>query len=417
MNSKKIRIHNPMAALPGFTFSGIEAYSTRAMTDCGGLTIIADCHNPVLLRQTAGYYRRLGLGPDELILVQTSSDGDLYQAITKDKALSSRIVQLVKKEGYKIEFFCTRDKVEADFLKCLGLNWSDTVSHPPELADFWNNKAHLRSRAKDEGLRHLFPEHYIIDSENDLLLAVVTILESYPEVVIKRPLWASGQGMFFGNNIETAYHFRDYHGIPAGTIVERSLGSGHLPMSVITQFFDGQIIDQWFTEQQCCLNGQTISFDGFVIGDLPQVTDEDLLWLSRETAKLYKIVLKDNPRLTGTINFDCLRLEKERFVLECNARLTFSSYVQEIRRSLMSSGYSSNNCFMVHRVDLVGITDFTSLQNKLGNTLFDFSQEEGVIPITVGCLATSGYCYLVSITHSYQQALRVMHQAKLKLTR
>lgn len=416
MNNRKIRIHNPMAALPGFTFPGIEAYSTRAMTDCGGLTIIADCHNRKLLEEVGDYYQQLGLGPRELIFVRTSPDGDLYQAIIDDEVISSKVVQLVKQEDYKIEFFCTRDSIEIDFLDQLGLSWSDTISHHPIVADFWNNKANLRLKASTEGLKHLFPEHHIVQNEHELLWAVISILNQYPEVIIKKPLWASGQGMLFGNDVSVVRHFCDHYGVVPGTIVERSLGAEHLPMSIVTQFYDGQVVDQWFTEQQCSLHDEVVSFEGFIIGDLPQATGDDLAWLRTESTKLCDLVLRYNPHLTGILNFDCLRLGKERFVLECNARLTFSSYIQEVRRSLVSSGYPFDNCCLVNRADITGITDFSSLRNKLGDTLFDFSRGQGVIPITIGCLPTSNYCYLLAVSRSYQATLQVMNDAKSKLT-
>lgn len=419
---KVIRIHNPMMALPAFTFKGIGAYSTRAMSLCGGVTIVADCGNPDLLLSAHEYLRSLGLGPDELILVTTPENGDLYQAISDNESLRARVVDLVKNQGHKIEFFCTRNDIEETFIDSLNLDWCDVVSHPSTLADVWNDKSRLRLIAKANGLEHLFSTHCIANNEQELDRCVRRMFSQYPELVIKRPLWASGLGMVFGNNATIIERYRAQHrGVPDGTIVERSLGPEHLSMSIVTRFDGGRIIDRWFTEQECPQRDGSIVHEGSILGDMPRVTTRDTDWMEHATTPLYQLIRREYPHLTGVVNFDCLRYDNERFVLECNARITFSTYVQEIRRILLSarritfgSQVPEATC-LVHKVVPKIAHDFESLRTTLGSTLLVNPRQTGVIPIVLGCLATAGYCYLVAVGDSYLMARDIMAEARTKL--
>lgn len=417
---KVIRIHNPMMALPSFSFNGIEAYSTRAMSLCGGITIVADCGNPDLLQSTHEYLRHLKLGPEELVLVRAPENGDLYQAIADNETWRLRIVDLAQNRGYKIEFFCTRANIEETFIHSLGLDWNDVVSHPSALADVWNDKSRLRLIAAAHELEHLFPAHCVVNNAQELERCVQQMLEQYPELVVKRPLWASGLGMVFGNDATIAERYRIQHqGVPNGTIVERSLGASHISMSVVTQFEDGQVIDRWFTEQECPQRDGSVIHEGSILGDMPQVNRFDAEWMEKATAPLYRLISRDYPRLTGIVNFDCLRYGDERFVLECNARVTFSTYIQGIRKTLLSargavSRQHEATC-LVRKIVPRQVRDFETMRATLGSTLLTDPSQTGVIPIVLGCLATAGYCYFVAVANSYQETLEIMADARTKL--
>jgi hypothetical protein len=419
---KVIRIHNPMMALPSFSFGGIEAYSTRAMSLCGGVTIVADCGNPDLLLAAHEYLRRLGLGPDELILVRVPENGDLYQAILDNESLRARLITLVQNDGYKIEFFCTRNNIEETFICDLGLDWREVISHPSALADIWNDKSRLRLIARANGLESLFPAHCVVNDEQELDRCVRQMLHQYPELVIKRPLWASGLGMVFGNDASIIGRYCEQHrGVPAGTIVERSLGAEHLSMSIVTEFDDGRIIDRWFTEQECPQQDGSIVYEGSILGDMPQVNVRDMDWMEQATAPLYELIRTEHPYLTGVVNFDCLRYNDERFVSECNARATFSTYVHKLRRALLSAravvlgSQTSEATCLVRKVVPRSARDFESLRTILGSTLLTDPRQTGVIPIALGCLATAGYCYLVAVADSYLRTLEIMAEARIKL--
>jgi len=417
-----IRIHNSMMALPSFSFRGIEAYSTRAMSLCGGITIVADCGNSDILLSAHEYLYRLGLGPDELILVRTPENGDLYQAILNNENLCSRIITLIQNNGYKIEFFCTRNNIEETFIHNLGLDWHDVISHPSALADIWNDKSKLRLIAQVNGLESLFPAHYVVNNKQELDCRVQQMLSQYPELVIKRPLWASGLGMVFGNDTTIIDRYcAQHHGVPVGTIIERSLGAGHLSMSIVIKFNEGRIVDKWFTEQECPQRDGSIVYEGSILGDMPQVTIKDMDWMKQATAPLYKLILREHPYLTGVVNFDCLRYGDERFVLECNARVTFSTYVHEIRRVLLSAKdvafgrQTSEATCLVRKVIPVTARNFESLCTILGSILLTDPRQTGVIPIVLGCLVTAGYCYLVAVGNSYTMARGIMAEAYTKL--
>jgi hypothetical protein len=296
------------------------------------------------------------------------------------------------------------------------------ISHPSTLADVWNNKSQLRAIARIHQMERLFPDYEMIGTALELKQCVQNMLRQYPEVVIKRPLWASGLGMVFGNDVVIAERYLAQNdGVPAGTIVERSLGVDHLSMSIVIRFDDGQIVDQWFTEQECPQRDGSVVHEGSILGDMPSVTIADRKWMEQATTPLYDLIRKEHPRLTGIINFDCIRWQEERFILECNARVTFSTYVQEIRRTLLAErgiayGYqvAEASC-LVRKVIPKSARDFESLRLALGPTLLVDPSRSGVIPIVLGCLTTSGYCYLVAVADSYKETLVVMAEAKTKL--
>jgi len=143
--------------------------------------------------------------------------------------------------------------------------------------------------------------------------------------------------------------------------------------------------------------------------------------MEEATAPLYDLIRRDYPPITSIVNFDCLRYGDERFITECNARITFSAYVQEIRRTLLSARaialdhqVTEDTC-LVRKITLSSTRDFESLRVALGSTLLTDPSQTGIIPIVLGCLATAGYCYFVAVADSYQDALEVMAEARMKL--
>ena len=439
MNRKVVRIHNPQAALPsckkvricnnktsnpGFSFPGIEAYSTRSMTDRGGVTIVADCGNARSLRVAHAYYRSIGLGPDDLVLV-SAPDGDLYQAILHDEMLCRMITRLVREEGYKIEFFCTRDSFELDFLREIGLDWTDTVSHPPELSGRFNNKAWLRKWATVHKFGHLFPSHRIVRSKTKLVRWARKMLRQHREIVIKPPAWASGSGMVFGSDMSVVELYMKQFGgvVPDGTIIEESLGAGHQAMSIVVRFHRGTEVDRWWSEQECPQKDSSVVHEGSILGSMPHVTGEDVIWMNEATAPLYALLLEEYPNLTGIINFDCARDRNgNRYILECNARVTFSTYLHDIRVAIRQQiliavtpvDYAEATC-LVRKVVPTKARDFDAVAQVLGSSLLTNSRGPGVIPIVLGCLSTSGYCYLVAIGNWYSEVIQIMAEARQKL--
>ncbi len=367
-------------ALPGFSFPGIEAYSTRAMTDVGGITIVADCGNKESLLDALEYYNSIGLGPEELLFVN-APNGDIYHSILKDKELKREIFSLAS-EGHKIEFFCTRGDIESNFIKSLGLDWSDTVSLPGRFADRWNNKSNLRRVAIKNNLDYLFPVFSIIENGNIDL----GITKRFAEVVVKPPLWASGQGMVFGSGPGVIDEYRSLHGkIPKDTIIEESLGE-HTPMSVVARIKKGAVVDKWYTEQHCPRSGNFVSHTGSVLGDMPNITKQDQCWMDSILNAFLKVMVKENPTITGIVNFDCAKNNKGHYVLECNSRVTFSTYIRGIQRVM------GNRTCIFHRLE----TSARSFK--------DLKLKDDIIPIVPGCL-NSGYCYIVVVADSYSEAI------------
>ncbi|MEK7648712.1 MAG: hypothetical protein AAB400_02205 [Patescibacteria group bacterium] len=417
MNTNAVYIHNAMQALEGFTFPGIEDYASRALTNQGGIAIIAKSPHmsEESIRTILEYYSSIGLGVDGVLCLPVGEDGDLYPGLQSENACKA--INSFIDEGYRIQFFNTRAGMEEEVIRKLGLDWNkNTISIPSKLADLGNNKAHVRRVAQDLKLGTLFPQHRIVSGFPDLVRAFHAMRSEYGEVVIKLPAWASGLGMAFGNSNDVLAGFvYDHSNRLNNVIVERSLGAHHVSMTIVKRFVDGQEVDSWITNQDCLQRDGAVSHVGSVLGELPFVTSEDAAWMQSATAPLYKHFLAKHPTLTGVINWDCIKGESgERYVLEGNFRVTFSTYIRSIQLSLAHTQKSlpgSVTCIVQKVHPRKEITSFAHLKHALGTALLQDAMSAGVIPIVLPCLTRNGYCYFVAVGDSYADALCALEES------
>lgn len=408
-----VYIHNAMQALRNFSFKGIEDYAARALTNTGGIAVIPT--GLAEIGDMVSYYNSVGMGVDGVWEVPANDQGDLYPALVEDMHASA-LREYVRK-GYAIEFFNTRAGMEEDLIELIGLDWNaSVVSIPSSLADIGNDKACVRILAKHLGLNDLFPPHRIISNMKALESAFHAIVSEYGAAVIKPPSWASGLGMAFGSSAETINQFyAGYSGPLENVIVERSLGADHSSMTIVKRFIEGVEVDSWVTTQDCLLNDGVVSHVGSILGDIPTITDNDRAWMQAATAPMYQHFLMCHPRLTGIINWDCIKSQSgERFILEGNFRVTFSTYIREIQRSLAVRHFrerSEPTCCMQKVFPHESISSFADLRRVLGDTLLNSQASVGVIPIVVPCLPRSGYCYLVAVGVDYTQSIDVLRAA------
>ncbi len=420
MNSDVIYIHNAMQALKGFSFAGIEDYASRALTNSGGVAVVADpIHMRDSLADILAYYHSIGLGAERVLCLPVGSTGDLYPAL-HDRHAAHTICGLVE-DGYAIEFFNTRAGMEEEVVRSLGLDWNThVISIPSALADCGNNKAHVRRVANELKLDALFPPHRITSGLSELVRAFHAMRSEYGEVVIKLPAWASGLGMAFGDSEETLAGFVNEHsGDLEDIIVEQSLGARHISMTIVKRFVKGQEVDSWITNQDCLQNNGAVSHVGSVLGELPHVTSDDMAWMEAATAPLYVHFLGKHPGLTGIINWDCIKGERgERYVLEGNFRVTFSTYIRVIQIALARARNcqpSSITCIVQRVYPRKEITSFAQLKDALGESMLCNAKFAGVIPIVLPCLPRNGYCYFVAAGTSYSEALCTLEESLARI--
>ncbi len=421
MNSDIIYIHNAMQALEDFTFPGIEDYASRALTNSGGIAVIAESPHmsEKALRGLLEYYKSIGLGVDGYISLPVGTTGDLYPGLRNEGAAKS--IRGLVQEGYKIEFFNTRSGMEEKVVAGLGLNWdAHVLSISSKLADYGNNKAHVRRLAQELKLPDLFPPHRIVSGLQDLRGAFHAMRSRYGEVALKLPAWASGLGMVFGNSDDALARFATEHERRLkDIIVEQSLGANHVSMTIVKRFIEGKQVDSWITNQDCLQDNGGISHVGSVLGELPFVTKDDAAWMQSATAPLYAYILEKHPRLTGVINWDCIKGEQgERYVLEGNFRVTFSTYIRSIQLSLARARGSlpdSVTCIVQRVYPDKKISSFAHLRDALGESLLYNAESAGVIPIVLPCLSRNGYCYFVAAGTSYAEALLALEESLARI--
>jgi len=410
-----------MQALEDFTFPGIEDYASRALTNSGGIAVIAQSPHmhQKALRGLLEYYKSIGIGVDECMSIPVGATGDLYPGL-RDERIAKSIRGLVQ-EGYKIEFFNTRAGMEEKVVSDLGLDWdAHVLSIPSKLADYGNNKAHMRRLAHTLKLIDLFPPHRIVSGQQDLARAFRAMRSRYGEVAIKLPAWASGLGMVFGSSDDALARFAAEHERRLkDIIVEQSLGANHVSMTIVKRFIEGREVDSWITNQDCLQDNGVVSHVGSVLGELPFVTKDDAAWMEESTAPLYKHILSKHPRLTCVINWDCIKGEQgERYVLEGNFRVTFSTYIRSIQLSLASAQGSlpgSVTCIVQRVHPGKNITSFAQLKDALGESLLSNAKSAGVIPIVLPCLSRNGYCYFVAAGASYTDALLALEESLARI--
>lgn len=399
-----------MQALPGFWFKGIEDYATRALTQSGGVAVIPSGLTEI--DTILSYYRSLGIGVDDVIELPADERGDLYPSLHTEEATDA--IRYLIRRGFVIEFFNTRDGMEERVIARLGFNWDTyTVSLPSSIAMIGNDKAMVRIIAEHIGCNELFPPHAFANSEEDLVETFERMVRHYGQVVIKPPSWASGLGMVFGRDASALEQFKkNYSGPLHNLIVEQDI-SPNQSMTIVKQFVCGIEVDSWVTTQDCLLRDGAVSHIGSVLGEIPLLTEGDRVWMQAATEPLYQHFLAMRSKLTGTINWDCIKAsDGRRYVLEGNFRVTFSTYIRDIQRTLayLRGGRTPTCCMRKVEPDPT-IRTFAELTQRLGTALLRDSCASGVIPIVVPCLPRSGYCYFVAVGVDYEEALRTMQTA------
>ncbi len=432
--NKTLYIHNARRALPWFTFPGIHFYPDRTLSLDEGQTVLSTGLEDGVARGQFAYYRSIGIGPDHIIEVPAHRfDGDLYQAVLNTPGAVRHVRRLVFDQGFKIQFFCTRMPVigeaadlttgfEESFIRDLGMVWDEHVlSLPSQIADIGNSKAAVRRIATSDlnGSSQFLP-HKISKTGIGLVQAAWEMKKEHGRIIVKLPNWASCLGMVANPSPAELARFMWHHRSRlSDVIVEPWMGADHVAMSVLVRYENGYEVDRWHTEQLCESHEDgTISLNGNVLSpNLENVTKEDIDWLNKSADAMNARILARKSNLTGLICWDGLRdSDGERWLLEGNARETFTSYVRSMQRALSRQIGYIPTC-LLYKVHPKNILSFSEIKRRLDSDLYGPIRRCGVIPMMIRCQLGAGqpYFYCVAVGKSVQHASAIMGRAKIVL--
>lgn len=373
-----IRIHDLTTGFEGLNVPGIPFYADRALMLRGTAVVRSGPIDDYL-----AYLRDVDIGPSDVIRL----DSDRLVADLAANADVRAVVLDRVRQGSRIQFFSVTSQEEA-LIDSLGLDWSHVYGAPPRIGAEANDKADLRRLGARLGLTHLFPQHRICGARDTGAIygAVGTMLagDECDFVVLKRPDLASGDGMRrvarARDWLETVHPYLAQHAGAREIIVEA--GFSHVPMSVQWELgTDGpsfacataQLIDSAFVHL-----GNVLSS-----GELPCVPAADVDAMRRMSEPFVRHFWSCGFR--GICGFDFLRAERNGrlFMLECNGRVTATTYAYGIGREV-AQRVPEWAIVMTNVSAAPRYRTFSDVRALLGSLLFD--GRHGALPFNLRCL-------------------------------
>jgi len=376
--AKMIRIHDLTTGFNDLKVPGIPFYADRALVLRGTAFVSA---GPI--DEHLAYLRDVDIGANEVVRLDTERLVDDLAAREDARRL---VVDRVR-NGSLLQFFSTTDREER-LLAGLGLDWSHAFSAPAAITAEANDKAALRRLGERLGLTGAFPRHRICrPAETGRIYGMVgeLMLGDADFVVLKRPDLASGDGMKLVERCrDWLRHVDPYLAEHAGaTEIIVEAGYEHVPMSVQWELgHDGpvfacataQLIDESFTH-----SGNILSS-----GELPDVTADDVADMRRMSEPFVRHYWQHGFR--GICGFDFLRSLKDgrRYMLECNGRVTATTYANGIAREV-ARRTPAWALIMSNVPAAPSVRSFSDVRERLGRRLFDGTK--GVLPFNLRCLS------------------------------
>ncbi|HTK05325.1 MAG TPA: hypothetical protein VL500_07085 [Candidatus Eisenbacteria bacterium] len=372
-----IRIHDLTTGFDGLNVPGIPFYADRALVLRGTAIVSA---GPI--DEHLAYLKDVDIGANEVVRLDT---GRLVADLAARED-ARRIVVERARSGSLLQFFSVTGHEER-LLDSLGLDWSHTFSAPAAITREANDKAALRRLGERLGSPHVFPRHRVCrPSDTGRVYGMVgELMRSDADfVVLKRPDLASGDGMKLVERCRDWLRHVDpylaHHAGAAEIIVEA--GYEHVPMSVQWELgHDGpsfacataQLIDESFTH-----SGNILSS-----GELPDVTAADVADMRRMSEPFVRHYWDQGFR--GICGFDFLRSKDgRRFMLECNGRVTATTYANGIAREV-ARRTPDWSLVMSNVPASPAVRSFADVRDRLGRRLFDGTK--GVLPFNLRCLS------------------------------
>lgn len=369
-----LRIHDIMTAFRGLHVPGLSFYPDRALI-LTGVAVVRD--GPI--DEHLAYLKDVGIGASEVIRVGSDA---LVDTLAGCEELRAEVLRHVA-AGRRLQFFCTTDAEQAA-LDRLGLGWGATFSAPPAVSAEASSKSELRRLGARLGRADSFPAHRICRGRAQAYRAVSELFDFACDfIVLKRPDLASGDGMALVPKdrrwIAFAEPFMEEHG-DHEVIVEA--GYEHVPMSAQWELDDdgpryvcgtGQIMDGRFVHL-----GNVLSS-----GDLPDVAARDHEEMRRISLPFVADYWDRGYR--GICGFDFLRTRStgETFLLECNGRVTATTYCYGLARQIRDR-LPDWTIVMSNVKPGPSFRSFGEIRRAFGPLLFDGAV--GVLPFNLRCL-------------------------------
>jgi len=205
------------------------------------------------------------LAPEEILDIDHEC---MFQGLRDSEELLSLVRDKVR-DGYRPHFFRTT-ALEAELIQRLGLEWKDTLSCDPAIAEKMGDKAYIR---KIKGAEDLFPPHIILPADwkpQDVSAAVMRIeaearAMGMKNAIVKRTNLASGGGFCDWTRDDHAEFCREHAG---HELIVEVLIEPHIPISNQWLILDGKahyIGTSWQLQDGFVHKGNTIaSNDGVV---------------------------------------------------------------------------------------------------------------------------------------------------------
>ncbi len=351
-----------------------------------------------------------GLAPEEVCRI---SGGCMFKGLLADKVQLHAFKERLQ-SGERLQLFHSTNHI-ASFLDEAGLNWGNTMSCEPSIADKIGNKAYLRRMAAEIGLSSAFPSHWILTSswnQSDLDWAIRMTQPpqtGHWHVLVKPTDLAGGEGICRVGSPEFRFFAKRFRG--REVIVEKEI------------MHRDSLSVQWFI---CCgrpryigINQQLV--EGFVPqGELLSSGDDVVPYeVSKAFREMTEPLVERAVQLNyqGVLAYDGVldRRSNKVYLLDADTRVTSATYGYAIADRLgMKKWAIANKIIEPGR----WIETFNRVRGLLGgNILFRQQRGSGVIPYMLGALhAKVRRIGLMAVAEDKETTAYYLREAEHRLT-
>lgn len=417
-----LRMHQPY--YPDLVLPGKNLYADRALL-LPGTAVVSSGDEDFsaylnYLRETAE------IGAKEVVQIPGE---DIYASFFEREEIVECLRGILS-SGSKLEFFNSSLPGER-LLNKLGLHWRDTLSPPPGVAGYFDNKVYLRTISGELRCGQVFPPHVVCASERRVNLDI-EILETKARnkygqkcdfLILKRPDLASGKGMIRLRTdspellrAQLRAYF-DKYGEDQPCLLEA--GYEHVPVSILWNI--GEVDASVLAVTRQILN-ERFEHEGNIIssGPIAGISSHDREMMIAKTAPF--IWAMQGRGYRGVCGFDLMRTKTGMiFVLECNARFTASAYAAGVGAQIGDSWGNSPWTIYMRNIYPQKIRSFRTLSQVLaakqdsGSVLFD-EWNDGALPFNVRCLGLpEPKCGLMCISETEDGAKKLFEEAERRI--
>jgi len=327
------------------------------------------------------WLHEVGLAPREIVEI---SHPCIFQGLKSAEGAYANLAARVK-AGARPHFFRTT-ALEEELVRRLEIDWSDTLSCDPRVAEKMADKAYIRNVAAELGEEDLFPPHiclrggWSIEQVESAVWRVVNRANriDMKRVVVKRTDLASGDGFcdWFKNGHDEFCKAHTGHEL----IVEAWIDP-HIPISNQWLVLGGEAIYIGTSRQL----QKGFVHKGNIIASDDEVLEKSLVSrLKGMTQPLLKHAISLG--YNGIIGFDAVYSQDlgKMWLTEANARVTAGTYAYALAARLEFSPWAIACKIIEPRP---GIVNFAQTADALGYLLYKAGRENGIAPYMLSGLA------------------------------